>query len=891
MRDGKSATLVLRGEAGIGKTALLDDVVERAAGCRIVRAVGIESEMELAFAALHQLCAPLMDGLERLPSPQRDALATVFGLSAGPPPDRFLVGLAALSLLADASASAPLIGIVDDAQWLDQSSAQALSFVARRLEAEAVFLVFAERDRDQPAVLEGLPELRLSGLADADARDVLSSPTLLGLDERLRGRIIAEAHGNPLALLELPRGMLSTGLAGAFGLPDGSAPPARVEASFLARVEQLPQPTQLLLLVAAAEPLGDVALLWRAAAELGIPIESVAPATGADLIQVGTRVTFRHPLLRSAVYRGASTDARRAVHQALADATDPAVDPDRLAWHRAQATLAPDELVAAELERAADRARARGGLGAAAAFLERSADLTPDPARRAGRALVAAELKHEAGAFAAAEQLITAAVGGPLDEHQHARADRLRAMISSVQLDDVDVPSKLLAAARRLEPFDPVLADQTYLEALTIALTSGNRALLLDMATAMSDAPPAQHPRPAELLVTGWARLFADGFPAGTDILRQALVAFDDEQLATTVEIQGLWFASGVAKSLWDDESWRHVGQRYVRLTRESGALAAMPRALDSHAEFLVESGAFTSAAALVAEAEAIVAALGITAAASDAEAGWMLDVWRNEPGVAERLRARLRASYRDGHGWLIVQGEIEVALHCNSLGRSDEALAAAERALEHRAFGNSGRALVELIEAARRAGQPERAAAGLEELTARTRLGGTDWGLGLEARLRALLHEGRQAEELHREALERLGRTGMATELGRAQLGYGEWLRRENRRVDAREHLRAAHELFSAMGAAAFAERAGHELMATGESVRQRRADSRDQLTAQELHIAQLAADGLTNPEIGAQLYLSPRTVEWHLRNVFTKLGIASRRQLGGQFPDRIPV
>ena len=881
---------MLRGEAGIGKTALLDDAIERAQGFQVVRAVGIESEMELAFAALHQLCGPLIDGLERLPPPQRDALATAFGLSTGPPPDRFLVGLAVLSLFADAAVGPPLIGAVDDAQWLDQSSAQALSFVARRLHAESVLLLFAERDRDQPKVLEGLPELHLSGLPDAEARELLSSPTLGQLDERLRDRIIAEAHGNPLALLELPRGLLSTGLVGAVGLPDGSAPPAHVEASFYARVTQLPEATQRLLLVGAAEPLGDAALLWRAAEKLGIPVGAVAPATAADLVKVGTRVTFRHPLLRSAIYRGASTDARRTVHQALADATDPAVDPDRLAWHRAQATLAPDELVAREVERAADRARARGGLGAAAAFLERSADLTPDPARRAGRALAAAELKQEAGAFAAAERLVVDAVAGPLDELERARAERLRALIASVQREDADVPALLLAAARRLEPLDHVLADQTYLEALTVALTSGNRAVLQDIARAVRDAPPAQHPRPAELLVTGWARLFADGFPAGTDILRQALVAFQNEPLSSTVEIQGLWFACGVAKSLWDDESWRATGLRYVQLTRESGALAALPRALDSHAEFLVESGAFAAAADLVAEAQTTVDALGITAPA-DAEAMWLLAAWRNEPGVSERLDARLRDAYRRDDGWMIVQTEVERALLSNGLGRGDDALAAAQRALDHRAFGNTGRSLVELIEAASRAGQRETAAAGLEELTERTRIGGTDWALGLEARLHALQHEGRQAEDLHREALDRLGRTRIITEQGRARLAYGEWLRRENRRVEARTHLRAAHVLFSTMGAGAFAERARHELMATGESVRRRRADSRDQLTAQEMHIARLAAEGHTNPEIGAQLYLSPRTVEWHLRNVFTKLGITSRRELRGVFPDRLPA
>jgi DNA-binding CsgD family transcriptional regulator len=886
---GRSATLVLRGEAGIGKTALLEDAIERGRGCQVVRTVGIESEMELAFAALQQMCAPLIDGLERMPAPQRDALATAFGLSAGPPPDRFLVGLAVLSLLADAASRAPLIGVVDDAQWLDQSSAQTLSFVARRLHAESVLLLFAERDQEQPAVLQGLPELRLHGLPDVEARALLTAPTLGQLDERVRDRIIAEARGNPLALLELPRGLLSTSLTGAFGAPDGSAPPAHVEASFHERVVQLPEATQLLLLVGAAEPLGDTALLWRAAEELDIPLEALAPATAADLIRVGTRVTFRHPLLRSAIYSGASAEARRTVHRALADATDPEVDPDRLAWHLAQATLAPDELVALELERAAHRARARGGLGAAAAFLERSADLTPDPARRAGRALAAAEFKQEAGAFAAAEQLVRDAVAGPLDGPQRARAKRLQALIASVR-HDLEAPSLLLTAARQLEPHDPSLADQTYLEALTTALMSGNQTVLRDMARAISDAPPAQHPRPAELLVTGWARLYADGFPAGTDILRQALVAFQHEPLSTTVEIQGLWLACGVAKAFWDESSWRTFGQRYLQLTREAGALAALPRALNARAQFLIESGEFSAAAALVAESQTIVDAMGITPSA-DIDTPWTLAAWRNDPGISERLDTQLRDARRRNAGWMIVLFGRERALLSNALGRSDEAMAAAQIALDHREFGGTARALIELIEAACHAGNHQVAAAGLEELTERTRLSGTDWALGVEARLRALLHEGQQAEDLHREALDLLGRTCALPAQGRARLAYGEWLRRENRRVESRTHLREAYELFSTIGAGAFAERARRELMATGETMGRRHADTRHQLTAQEGHIAHLAADGHTNREIGAQLYLSQRTIEWHLTNVFTKLGLTSRRELRALFPDRLPA
>jgi DNA-binding CsgD family transcriptional regulator len=890
VRAGESAALVLRGESGIGKTALLDDVIASGDGCRVVRAAGVEAEMELAFAALHQLCTPLIDGLERLPPPQRDALATAFGLSSGRPPDRFLIGLAVLSALSDAAAAQPLIAVVDDAHWLDHASAQALSFVARRLYAESVFLLIAERDQDGPDEFKGLPELRLDGLPDTDARAMLASTTFGPLDEQVRERVIAEAHGNPLALLELPRSAVSTSLVGGFGFTNGVPAAARIEASFYERVVQLPEATRRLLLVGAAEPVGDATLLRRAAATLDIPMEAIAPAEAADLVDVGARVTFRHPVLRSAIYRGASPEERRAVHGALAEATDPEVDADRRAWHRAQATLGADEDVAHELERAAGRARARGGAGAAGAFLERSAELTPDPARRAGRALAAAELKLEAGAFDTADRLVLAAVAGPLDELQRARAERLRALIALIEPHESGVPLRLLAAARRLEPLDAALARQTYLEALTAAFESDDRTVLLDMARALRESEPPEHPRPAELLLMGWAQLLSEGFPAGTDVLRRALIAFRRDPLSDEIEIRGLWFASGIAKSLWDEESWGLVSQRYVELARTVGALATLPRALETRAEFLVETGDFATAAALTAEAQAVATATGNAGVRVEDTELW-LSAWRNDERAVERLEAGVRDAHHRADDWAIVGAEHSFALWLNGLGRSEEALAAAQRSAQHHPFQGSGRVLIELIEAASRAGEHDVAAAALERLTDRTRMAGTDWALGVEARLRALLTDGDQAEDLYQESVERLGRTRILPELGRAHLVYGEWLRREKRRGDAREQLRVAHDLFSTMGAGAFTERARRELLATGETVRTRKAETRDQLTAQELHIAQLAADGQTNSEIGAQLFLSPRTVEWHLRNVFLKLGLTSRKQLRGTFPQRLPA
>src|SRR4051794_7509949 len=406
VRGGQSRVLVLRGEAGVGKTALLRHLSSAAKGCRIVPAAGVESEMELPFAGLHALCAPLLGGLGHLPGPQRDALSTAFGLSAGPPPERFLVGLAVLSLLAETAEEQPLMCIVDDAQWLDRVSAQTLAFVARRLLAERVGLVFGLRESTDEHVLEGLPQLVIEGLPADDSRRLLDTAIPGPLDERVKARILGEAGGNPLALLELPRGLTPAELAGGFGLPDARPLANRIEHAFLVRAQALPRETQLLLLIAAAEPVGDLGVLWRAAGRLGIAGDAGLPAEAAGLIELDLRVRFTHPLVRSAVYRGADPGDRRTVHEALAEATDPVADPDRRAWHRAHATATPDEAVAAEMEHSAGRAQSRGGLTAAAAFLERAAELTPDPAVRVDRSLAAARAKLDVADAASATELL-----------------------------------------------------------------------------------------------------------------------------------------------------------------------------------------------------------------------------------------------------------------------------------------------------------------------------------------------------------------------------------------------------------------------------------------------------------------------------------------------------
>ena len=887
-RGGHSGVLVLRGEAGVGKSALLEYTREAASEFRVTQAAGVESEMELPFAGLHQLCATLLDRLDRLPPPQRDALGTAFGLTSGTRPDRFLVGLASLSLLSDAVDQEPLLCLIDDAQWLDQSSAQVLAFVARRLKAESIALFFAEREPVELDSLAGLPELRLEGLSDVHARELLGSVVSGPLDERVAERIVAETHGNPLALLELPHGSSAVDLAGGFELTAALPLPNLIEESFRERVERLPAESRRLLLVAAAEPIGDPALLWQAAERLELGPEAAAPAEAAGLLTLGVRVTFRHPLLRSAIYGAASPEERRSAHRALAAATDPKIDPDRRAWHRAQATLAPDEEVAAELERSADRARARGGLTAAAAFLERSAALTPDPSLRARRELTAAQAKHEAGAPTAALKLLAATDEGPLDELQRARLERLRAQLAFALRRGSDAPPLLLAAAKRLEPLDAGLARETFLEALAAAIFAGRLGGgrgVLEVAEAARAAPPAPQPaRTIDLLLDGLGSRFTDGYAAGVLPLRQALDAVSRDEGHSEDDIHWLWLACRIAPDLWEDETWHELATRQLQLARDAGALSVLPLAATYRAGVHVHAGEFAAAAALIEEADAITEATG------NAPLGYtslVLAAWRGQEAEAlELIEASREDAAGRGEGRAITLAEYATAVLYNGLGRYGEALAAAQRASEHDDLGLFGWTLIELVEAAARDREPQLAADALELLSERTGLTGTDWALGIEARSRALLDEGQGAEDLYLEATERLGRCRIKVHLARAHLLYGEWLRRQNRRIDARESLRSAHELFSTMGAEAFAERAARELLATGETARKRTADTRGQLTAQETQIAELAREGHSNPEIGAQLFISPRTVEYHLHKVFTKLEISSRNELQRVLP-----
>ena len=886
VRAGQSRVLVLRGEAGVGKTALLRHLSRAASGCRIARAAGVESEMELAYAGLHALCAPMLGRLEHLPGPQRDALSTAFGLSAGPPPDRFLVGLAVLSLLADAAEEQPLLIMVDDAQWLDRVSAQTLAFVARRLLAERLGLVFALRESGDEDVLEGLPELVIEGLAADEARLLLETTIPGPLDERVKARILGEARGNPLALIELPRAWTPAELAGGFGLPDARPLASRIEQTYLQRVAALPRDAQLLLLAAAAEPLGDLSLLWRAAERLGVGSEALRPAEAAGLIELRARVRFPHPLVRSAVYRAADPSDRRDVHLALADSTDPVVDPDRRAWHRAHATGSPDEAVAAEMERSADRAQGRGGLAAAAAFLARAAELTPDPAVRVERSLAAAQVKLDVADFASASELLADAALGPVDELQRARLERLGAEIVFASRRGSDAPPLLLAAARRLEAVDPKLARETYLEAIASATFAGRLGTGPDeraVAEAARASTRATADGAADELLHALVTRFTEGYAASVAPLARALRAFGEPD-GGGEDRRWLWLACRLAQDLWDDELWHLLATRGVDVARQTGALNLLPNALNHLAALHVHSGDFAAAAAVIDEVGAITQATGIPAlkysayilaAARDDEAELRVMVGTWKPNAT----ARGEGGMYGGHWWL-------TALRHNSHGQYEDALAAARSGSEHEDVMTYGRIQVELIEAGVRCGRPGEAAAALERLSEQTRASGTEWALGIDARCRALL---RDDESLYRESVERLARSRAVLELARSRLLYGEWLRRENRRTDARDVLRAAHDSFSQMGAGAFAERAGRELLATGETVRRMSDDSRDVLTPQEIQVARMARDGHTNPEIGAQLYISPRTVEYHLRKVFRKLDVSTRKELRAALADSV--
>ncbi|WP_228430789.1 AAA family ATPase [Baekduia soli] len=717
-RTRRSGALVVSGEAGVGKTAVLDDASGRAAShVRVERMVASESEMGLPYAGLHQLCAHVMGAAERLPAPQREALEAAFGLRHLPAASPFLVGLAVLGLLTEAAGERALLCIVDDAQWLDDVSARAVAFVAPRLDSEGIAIVLAMRTVDE--AFADLPQLVVGGLGDHDAHELLRLALPGAIDRRVRDQLIAEARGNPLALRELPRALGPAEHAGGFAVA-GSVPlESRIERSLIAQLEPLPAATRMLLLLAAADPTGDPGLLWRAGAVLGLGPQDLGAAQRADALAVGTRVRFRHPLVRSAVYRAASPEDRRAAHAALAEATSVDRDPDRRAWHRASATPGPDEEVAADLERSAQRARTRGGVAAAAAFLERAAELSPAPLRRAQRLIAAAEAKHDAGAPDAALRLLDSARDDPLTALQEALVARLRARAGYALRRDRSGGRELLAAAQRLEPLDPTLARDTYMEALAAALYSGRlgdpdevqtvaRAILAATAADASE-------RARDLILRGQALLAADGQVAAMPVLRRAFHAFTARP-PDALELRWMWFGSRAAQDLWEVDTLRTLAGRQVELARADGVLTVLPIALSMQILAQTIDGDLDAAEAACDEIDTI---KSVTGHPLPVFSRVFLAAYRGQADEVERLARPLRADAEArGEGYALSAVNYAEAILFNGLGRYGEAMASARRELSHTSeLGHAMRALLELVEAAVRSGEPALAEEALARL------------------------------------------------------------------------------------------------------------------------------------------------------------------------------
>ena len=883
-REGRSGVLVVRGDAGIGKTALIDTMLAQLSDLRAIHTNGAESEMELAYAGLQQVCVPLLDLLGQLPRPQHDALSVALGLSERDGvPDQLLVGLALLTLLAEAGTQQPTVCVIDDAHWVDRASMAALAFAARRLLADRVIMVFGTR---QPIdLLNGLPELTLRGLDDSNARTLLGAVVPGRLSERARASIIAESRGNPLAILELNHAMTPGELAGGYGLARAKSISARIEDTFLQQFRKLPSPTRTLLLIAAAEPTGESYWLWEAARCLGIDLHAAEPAENAGLISLGDRIRFRHPLVRSAIYGNATLAERRSAHGALAQVITDRRSADHRAWHRAHAAEAPDEDIAAELELAAEQARARGGTAAAAAFLAQAVEATPNPRRRAQRAMDAANAKLDVGALDVAASLLERATELTSNEAVGARADLLRAKLAFAARRGRDGPPLLLAAAERLAPIDAALSRETYLEALMYAMivgrfTTDESASPANVARKARLAPPAAEPiTPVDLMLDGLIVRYTDGYVAAAPMLKRAIAAFLKEDGGAVVDPKWHSITNRVCLDLFDQDAYNLLTVQQLEKLRAAGELTVLPIALWTYAGLCVGTGRIATVAATLEEAEAITAATGV--APQTSLQPYIAAYRGQERQCLESARSTIDGATSRGEGIEVTVAHYAVAILHNALGNYSRAVDASLAGLKDDDYGMVGYLLPELIEGATRCGEKVIARDALAQLTERANASGTSTALGVAARAKALVQDGDSANEDYLEAIAHLENSPVAVFLARAHLVYGEWLRRVNRRAEARVQLRTAHEMFVSMGVDGFAIRASRELGATGETVYKQTKETSIVLTTQERHITRLVREGFTNSEIGAQLFISPRTVEWHLGRIFAKLDVKSRREL----------
>jgi DNA-binding CsgD family transcriptional regulator len=889
-RQGLSGTLVIRGDAGIGKTALIDEAIKAADDFLVVRFTGVESEHDLAFAALHRLLTPILHQIARLPTPQRDALNSALGLTSGPPADRFLVGLGVISLAANAARAAKrLLCVIDDAQWVDRESLDALAFWGRRIHAEGIALVFAERDESpSPSPLDGFAQLHVGGLQDEAARTLVLSDARLHLDREVLDRIVADMGGNPLALLELatrrtPEQIISA-VTAPLPLPLGE----RLEAHYMRQVRALPVETQMVLLLVAAESSGDAKFLRKVATLLGTTVDAAEAAEAAGLLSLDSPVKFRHPLIRAAVYGGARPADRRAVHRALAAATDDEGDVDRMAWHLAAATIGGDEEVAVVLERSADRAGVRGGHNARAALLTRAAELTPDPESAARRRVDAAAAALAGGSPVQTHALLELASPNLLDPTICAIAKRLEGSAWILTGHTAIAAPILLSAGEALLQTNTRVGRDTLLEALQAAFLSGHLGEANDgiaRAVAKAASSPNLEDTVADRLLDSLALYVTSGYVAAVEHFRSAIAAMLSDDVPPEQLIRWSVLGSSLTRALWDQDAHDQFMRRVAHVTRERGALPFLAVALEACATSEMWAGHFSAADAHVEDAIDVYAAAGFGTVSRGivgldlAASRGRIDVAKEKAGVVMMVARELGMGSSEN---VVDRSLVVLAL---GTGEYADALKHASALFDRDPLPLGNEVLPDMIEAAVRTGDLVAASKAMERIAERAPASGTPWAMGLLARSRALLAEDEE-EPLYRESIELLGSTRMVMETARSHLLFGEWLRRQGRRIEARDELRIAFEMFDTMGAEAFAGRSRVELLATGEHARRRNFETATDLTPQEAHVARLAADGHTNGEIAARMYISASTVEYHLHKVYRKLDVTSRRRLKEAIP-----